>query len=76
VIIRPKVAPDGQLDFDIAEVKVADIGAPDFVVQTVKAQFEEALARPLEDLPGNYFIYPQSLVVDNGVFRVQGAIVR
>lgn len=76
VIITPKVTPDGRLDFDIAEVKVADIGAPDFVVQSVKAQFEEALTQPLEDLPGNYFIYPQNLVVDNGVFWVQGTIIR
>lgn len=73
VIITPKVAPDGQLNFDIADVKVADIGAPEFVVQSVKAQFEEALARPLEDLPGAYFVYSQSLVVDNGEFLVQGA---
>lgn len=76
VILTPKVTPDGQLNFDITEVRVADIGAPDFVVQSVKAQFEEALLRPLEDLPGNYFVYPQSLFVDNGVFQVQGAIVR
>lgn len=76
VIITPKVALDGQLNFDITEVRVADIGAPDFVVQSVKAQFEDALTRRLEDLSGNYFIYPQSLVVDDGVFQVQGAIVR
>lgn len=76
VVITPKVTPTGQLDFEISEVRVADVGAPDFVVQSVKAQFEEALTQPLEDLPGNYFIYPQSLVVDNGDFRVQGAIIR
>jgi len=76
VVITPKVTSAGQLDFAITEVRVADVSAPDFAVQTVKAQFEDALTRRLEDLPGNYFIYPQSLVVDNGVFQVQGAIVR
>ncbi len=76
VIITPRVTPAGQLDFAITEVKVAEVSAPDFVVQTIKAQFEDALLKPLEDLPGTYFVYPQSLVVDNGWFQVQGAIRR
>jgi hypothetical protein len=76
VVITPKVTPDGRIELPVTEVKVADVNAPDFVVQTVKAQFEDVLLRPLEDLPGNYFVYSQTLVVDNGVFQVQGATVR
>ncbi|MEW6577929.1 MAG: hypothetical protein AB1435_01915 [Chloroflexota bacterium] len=74
VFIKPGVDYAGQITFDITKVDVAGIGAPDFVVQTVKAQFEDLLIRPFEDLPGSYFLYEQSLIVDNGTFEVQGMI--
>ncbi|MEP0764730.1 MAG: hypothetical protein HRF48_18530 [Chloroflexota bacterium] len=74
VFIKPGVDSAGQITFDITKVDVAGIGAPDFVVQTVKAQFEDVLIRPFEDLPGSYVLYGQSLIVDNGTFEVQGFI--
>ncbi len=74
VFIKPGVDYAGQITFDITKVDVAGIGAPDFVVQTIKAQFEDVLIRPFADLPGSYFLYEQSLIVDNGTFEVQGVI--
>ncbi|MBP8974297.1 MAG: hypothetical protein KBH93_10525 [Anaerolineae bacterium] len=74
VFIEPGVDSAGQITFDITKVDVAGIGAPDFVVQTVKAQFEDVLIRPFDELPGSYFLYEQSLIVDNGTFEVQGLI--
>lgn len=74
VFIKPGVDVAGKITLDITKVDVAGIGVPDFVVQTVKAQFEDVLVRPFEDLPGSYFLYQQSLIVDNGTFEVQGII--
>ncbi len=74
VFIKPGVDYAGQIVFDITKVDVAGIGAPDFVVQTVKAQFEDVLIRPFAELPGSYFLYEQTLIVDNGTFEVQGVI--
>ncbi|MCL4238565.1 MAG: hypothetical protein KJ047_09990 [Anaerolineae bacterium] len=74
VFIKPGVDVAGQIAFDVTKVDVAGIGVPDFAVQTVKAQFEDVLIRPFADLPGSYFLYQQSLLVDNGTFEVQGII--
>lgn len=76
VFIKPGVDHAGQIVFDITKVDIAGIGAPDFVVQTIKAQFEDLLIQPFADLSSSYFLYGQSLIVDNGTFEVQGVIQR
>ena len=74
VNIKPGVDYAGQIAFDVTKVDVAGVGVPSFVVQTIKAQFEDVLIRPFAELPGSYFLYEQTLIVDNGTFEVQGII--
>ncbi len=74
VVVAPQVNTDGQIAFDITDVNVSGIKAPDVVLETITDQLQDALIQPFDDLPGNYFIYPQTLIIDNGTFEVQGAI--
>jgi len=44
------------------------------VLKNVQEQLIDRLVKPFEDLPGTYFIYPESLMIQDGVFVVQGGL--
>ncbi|MBN1681321.1 MAG: hypothetical protein JW966_13645 [Anaerolineae bacterium] len=77
VIIEPAVNNDGKLEMEIIEARVGAVGVPHFVLENVTDQLEERLLESLNNLPGNYFMYSQTLSVGkdtSGLFAVQGNI--
>jgi len=72
VVIKPGVDGSGHFEFDITSVDVGGLSAPGFVLNSLSDQFADVLAKPFEDLPGNYTLYEQTLVIQDGTFAVQG----
>lgn len=75
VVVEPIVNNEGQLEFVIDEAHMGGIRLPDFVLENVTGQLNDAIQKPLEDLPANYTLYPQTLSVGKdtpGTFAVQG----
>ncbi len=73
-VVKPKISSSGEVDFDITSVDVGGVRLPDAVVRSVKQQFEEALLKPFNDLPGTPVFYEQTLTIEDGVFAVQGLV--
>ncbi len=74
VVIKPRIDGSGHFKFDITSVDVGGISLPDFVLSTISSQFEDVLAKPFADLPGDYRLYEQTLIIQDGTFAVQGNI--
>lgn len=74
VVIEPKANRDNQIELDIVSANVGGLRVPDFVLENVQAQLTDRLIKPFDDLPGSYFIYPESLSIQDGVFVVQGGL--
>jgi hypothetical protein len=74
VTIEPRINGTGHVEFAITSVDVGGIRAPDFVLRNVRDQFQEVLIQPFENLPGDYFLYDQSLRLQDGTFAVQGYV--
>ena len=74
VVIEPKANRDNQIELDIVSANVGGLRVPDFVLENVQAQLTDRLIKPFDELPGSYFIYPESLSIQDGVFVVQGGL--
>ena len=74
VVIEPQADDQNQIELDIVSADVGGLKVPDFVLKNVQEQLIDRLIKPFEDLPGTYFIYPESLMIQDGVFVVQGGL--
>lgn len=74
VVIEPKADSENQIELDIVSADVGGLKVPAFVLENVQAQLTDRLIKPFDDLPGTYFIYPDSLSIQDGVFVVQGGV--
>ncbi len=75
VTVKPKVDSSGQMAFDITSVDFGGVKTPDFVLKNVTRQFKDVLFKQLDNLPGSYYLYQETLDVNNGTFAVQGQII-
>lgn len=76
VIITPKVDAEEHLELDIDEAHLGALSVPQFVLNNITAQVEDTLLQPIMALESNYKIFEPSLSLENGVFVVQGQVVR
>lgn len=74
VEVQPQISSLGTVDFAIVSVDLGGIQAPDFVVTMISDQFQDVLIQPFEELGGNVIFYRESLMIDNGLFQVQGLV--
>ncbi len=74
VSVEPRIDGAGQMKFDITSADVGGIKAPDFVLKSVTRQLEDVLVQPFDDLPGTYYLYQETLKVQDGTFEVQGRV--
>jgi len=74
VAVLVGLPPQPAIELDIVSADVGGLKVPDFVLKNVQEQLIDRLVKPFEDLPGTYFIYPESLMIQDGVFVVQGGL--
>jgi hypothetical protein len=74
VVLEPTVDDQGQLKFEIKEAHLSGLRVPNVILENVTGQFEDRLVQPFDDLPGNYYVYENSIVVEDGAFILQGGV--
>lgn len=72
LIVRPQVDSKGHLGFVIAEVRVGGVGLPSFLVEALTGQIDELIRKPFGRLETYYYIFANTLRVEDGVFVVEG----
>jgi hypothetical protein len=74
VVIKPRITRDRKLEFDITSADVGGVTMPDFVLSNITGQFNDVLIEPFNDLPGDYYIFEDSVFIQDGTFVLQGAV--
>jgi hypothetical protein len=76
VVIEPRINRENKLEFEITSADFGGVALPDFVLSNITGQINDALITPISDLPGDYYIFEQSIMVEDGQFLVQGGVRR
>jgi hypothetical protein len=76
VVIKPEVDRANHLDLNVESVKFLGLKLPGALVDSVINQLEEKVIQPIEDVGTDYVLDPFSLSIRDGVFSVNGQILR
>jgi len=74
VAIEPQIDVDGALTLDIDAANVGGLSVPNFVLNNVTAQLDDALMRPFRELSGTAVFYGDTLSIQGGRLMLQGAV--
>lgn len=74
MVIEPKVDDESKLDLEVKSMDAGGVHLPGALFGPLVSLLEDAITKTLEDLPGSYYLYGESLFVDEGTFAVQGYV--
>ncbi len=68
VEIKPAISSEGRLSLDIKSASIADIHAPQFVLNRATSQLEDWLTEPFQELQQRVVLDPNTLLIEDGSF--------
>ncbi len=74
VAVKPQIDAEGNVTLDIDAANIDGLSVPNFVLNNVAAQLDDALVRPFRELNGTAVFYGDTLSIQNGQLSLQGGV--
>ncbi|MBI5959827.1 MAG: hypothetical protein HY866_13890, partial [Chloroflexi bacterium] len=72
VTIKPDIDKDGKLKLKVESADFGGLNLPGVLLKEITRVLEDALMQPIDDLGYSYTLFEQTLVIEDGVFSMQG----